>query len=194
MLRRYIGALIAAVLLAGLGAVPASAGTTNGQYQRTESVIDQWSPDRGSRFLRIGAALLAAALLMSACSISSDSIGAGVAFPSAGKAGEGGQNPATWETEVTIVPPEFTDQEREDFRASWVADMARAMGLQDVPVVPLVRWTEGHLDNAKALAQCYTEAGFPAEVGSDGFAYVLDGVPSSRTDAFLVVAYTCEAR
>lgn len=150
---------------------------------------------RGLRRHLPGLVLVGVLVWVGGCSASVVDEGEALAVSgSASSAAERGWEPASWEPTVRIVPPTFTEEERVDFRAAWLGKLASDMGLQDVPEVDLVRWTEGHLDNATALAKCYTDSGFPAGVGPDGESIIRGGVPSAQSDSFLVVAYTCEAQ
>lgn len=101
---------------------------------------------------------------------------------------------STWTSDVTVVPPTFTDAEREQFRTDWLASLAEQMDVEDPPEVPLIRWTYGDLEHGTAVASCLTAAGFPA-VADSALGWALrEPVPASQAPAFRLATYVCAAQ
>ncbi|PFG20758.1 hypothetical protein [Serinibacter salmoneus] len=116
-----------------------------------------------------------------------------VATPTATEAGA--WDVSSWEPTVSIVAPSMTEDERLSEREEYLRSLAEQFELDAPPQVELVRWTMGPADDSQAMAACYTEAGFAAEVTPDnGIAFVNGGVPESQEAALNLANYTCAAQ
>lgn len=114
---------------------------------------------------------------------------------------EGGVDRSTTVSSVDWSPVEPADikvatpEERIAWRAEYLQRRAVQSGIQDVPAVELIRWSESHEEYDVAHANCLTEAGFPARLSYRGGGIVFDpGVPPEQDEALNLAMYVCEAK
>lgn len=105
-------------------------------------------------------------------------------------------DPRSWTPTVKVVPPSLTEQDKEEFRTSWLAQIAHSENLADPPEVEMIRWVEGSADYAQTVVPCMTDAGFHAEADPAGGMgiYYPDGVPAAQEAAMNLAYYTCSAK
>lgn len=101
-------------------------------------------------------------------------------------------DPGEWEPTVTVVPPTFSDEERQAWSEQRLAMYARDLD-GPPPDIEVVRWTETMADYGVAIEECLGEQGFTVEHDGRGGFDIPNGVPPHQEDAYNMAVYSCEA-
>lgn len=102
-------------------------------------------------------------------------------------------DPKEWVPDEEISHRTYTDEELDQYRSEYLAEQAEDLE-SPAPDVELIRWTTTQADNSKALTECLTDAGFPAEPSLLGGASYEPPVPAAQEDALQLAWYTCSAK
>lgn len=144
------------------------------------------------RLARAALALLGLGLVMTGCAAESSLDGEGsqeTPLPSFDRG-------VAWEPEEPIVLPSMSMEQKLEFRADYLANVwAQAKSqwreLGDPPEVELVEFGDPR-GGDQLLADCYSEAGYPAVASPQGGVEFPGGIQASPH--YEVVAYTCSAK
>ncbi|QIK82792.1 hypothetical protein [Sanguibacter sp. HDW7] len=145
---------------------------------------------------RRGAALLVAIVLSAVatgCTADSPTPTAAPTAPTGGASTSTVWDPMSWEPTVRIEPIAMTEAEKLAWRQEQITDEAHHLGYDPVPEVALVRWTTSNVDWATAVAECLTDAGFPATPDKYG-GILSEELPEAQEAANSRAHFTCNAK
>ena len=109
---------------------------------------------------------------------------------------QGFDRTVAWEPDKPIILPAMTHEQKLEFREEWLAaEWANTLSewpeLGEAPEVDLIRFGDPRTGD-ELLAECYTEAGYPAVASPQSGVDFPDGVQASPQ--YGLASYTCYAK